>query len=109
MLQDKGWTGWLTWPKEIELFLAPPPGDYALKNWDLKSAEMIQAVREIATTAQYWEDLSVHFSEENHADVATQDNISCVKSICKAYYKTAEMFHLTLLQSRSWKTNHSNP
>ena len=83
MLQDKATVGWLTWPKEIELFLAPPSGDYVLKNWDSKSAEMVDAVREITTSTKYWEELSVHFAEENQSDVATQDNISSVKSICK--------------------------
>ena len=47
---------------------------------------MISAVREIATSEEYWKSLSSHFAEENHANVATQDDISCVKSLCQPVY-----------------------
>ena len=45
---------------------------------------MNNAVREIATSEAFWKALGGFFAEENHADSATQDNISCIKSICKA-------------------------
>lgn len=31
----------------------------------------------------YWEQLAVYYSEENHETNITQDNVSCVKSICE--------------------------
>ena len=82
LLQDKAPEGWLAWPKTPDLFLAAPAGDSMFKPWETASQGMVTAVREVALTKEYWTKLSGHFAEENHADVATQDNISCVKSIC---------------------------
>ena len=36
--------------------------------------------------SNYWKKLSNHFSEENNNEGVTQDNISCVKSICEDMY-----------------------
>lgn len=67
----------------MELFLAPPPDSSCFLPWDSVSQDMVTAVREVTTKETFWENLSNHFAEENHAEVTTQDNISCVKSICK--------------------------
>ncbi|KAI5124439.1 hypothetical protein M0805_008323 [Coniferiporia weirii] len=81
ILQDKAIAGWLAWPAHVELFLAAPLGESCLKPWEPASQEMIAAVRETVTTEKFWKTLSGYFAEENHADSAVQDNISCVKSI----------------------------
>lgn len=47
---------------------------------------MIKAVRDLTTSEEFWKALGGFFAEENHADSATQDNISCVKSICESSY-----------------------
>ncbi|KAL5535214.1 BLM3_1 [Sanghuangporus sanghuang] len=80
-LQDKTSVGWLTWPATVDFFLAAPPGQSAFKPWESASQEMISAVRKEVANKDFWKSLSKYYAEENHANVATQDNISCVKSI----------------------------
>lgn len=88
-LQDKVSVGWLTWPATVDLFLAAPPGQSSFKPWESAGQEMISAVRKEVTNKDFWESLSKYYSEENHANVATQDNISCVKSICAQLFSPA--------------------
>ena len=51
--------------------------------WEPASQEAVKAVRELATTKQFWEDLVTYYGEENHESTVVQDNIATVKSICK--------------------------
>ncbi|TDL28808.1 ARM repeat-containing protein [Rickenella mellea] len=81
ILQDKSDIGWLVWPEEIDMFLVPASEQSTFQPWESASSEGIVAVREIVTDPGYWQGIAIHFSEENHAEVTTQDNISCVKSI----------------------------
>lgn len=85
-LQDKAIVGWLSWPAHVELYLAAPSGKSSLLPWSPDSNEMIKAVRDLTTSEEFWKALGGFFAEENHADSATQDNISCVKSICESSY-----------------------
>ena len=83
-MQDKTIVGWLAWPAHIELYLVARLGKSSLRPWNPESDNMNDAVREIATSEAFWRALGSFFAKENHADSATQDNISCVKSICEA-------------------------
>ena len=51
--------------------------------WEAASQEAVKAVRELATTKQFWEDLVTYYGEENHESTVVQDNIATVKSICE--------------------------
>lgn len=63
--------------------MLPDPTESTFQPWESASEDAIQAVREIATNSQYWEDLSTYYAEENHETTIIQDNVSCVKSICR--------------------------
>ncbi|KAF8971515.1 hypothetical protein BDZ97DRAFT_1913988 [Flammula alnicola] len=78
---DKNPPGWLVWDKSISLYISPHPTESTFQPWESASADAIQAVREITTDPEYWENLSTYYSEENHETTIIQDNVSCVKSI----------------------------
>jgi proteasome activator subunit 4 len=63
-------------PKSVEGSVFEP--------WDSSSKENINVYREVADDPNFWEKLSKHFSSENHAEVITQDHVSCIKSIRKS-------------------------
>ena len=104
-LQDKAIVGWLAWPAHVELYLAAPPGKSSLLPWDPQSKGMNEIVRDIALTEAFWKALSGFFAEENHADSATQDNISCVKSICTLKWYFLPILSDFFSQSNFWKKN----
>ncbi len=79
---DKNPPGWLVWNKTVALYELPHKSNSTFQPWDSASEDAIDAVREIATDPQYWENLSLYYSEENHETTIIQDNVSCVKSIC---------------------------
>lgn len=83
MLRDKIKSGWIAWSRTIDCFLAPHSTDPTFPEWDKNSSDALSTLRDIATKPDFWNKLSVHYSSENHSDVITQDNVSCVKSICK--------------------------
>ena len=85
ILQDKGSVGWLTWPKSVERFKVAAAGKSPFLPWEERSQEMLAAVQEAAGSEDYWKKLTKYFAEENHANVATQDNISCAKSLCRPF------------------------
>ncbi|KAF8887958.1 hypothetical protein CPB84DRAFT_1816581 [Gymnopilus junonius] len=81
LLYDKDPPGWLVWNKIISLYALPHTTKSTFQPWESDSTDAIQAVSEITTDSEFWEDLSVYYSEENHETSITQDNVSCVKSI----------------------------
>ena len=82
-LQDKAVGGWLVWPNVVDRFRIPDAEKSEFKPWNAPSEATIKSIREAVNKNDFWKDLAGHFSEENHATVITQDNVSCVKSICK--------------------------
>ncbi|KAH9947692.1 hypothetical protein B0H21DRAFT_737636 [Amylocystis lapponica] len=81
LLCDKIDSGWLVWKDATSCFLPPHPSEPTFQPWDQGSGEAIATLRSVATDPSYWEKLSTHFAAENHTDVISQDNASCVKSI----------------------------
>ncbi|KAF9472467.1 hypothetical protein BDN70DRAFT_886944 [Pholiota conissans] len=78
---DKNPPGWLVWNNSIALYMQPHSSESTFQPWESASEDAIQAVREITTGSEYWENLSTYYSEENHETTIIQDNVSCVKSI----------------------------
>jgi proteasome activator subunit 4 len=79
---DKTPQGWLAWSHELELYHLAQPTSSTFLPWEKGSAAAVASVREVVTNPSFWTNLSERLSEENHQDVITQDNVSCVKSIC---------------------------
>jgi proteasome activator subunit 4 len=84
ILCDKIPHGWLAWSNELELYRLPHPTQSTFLPWEKPSEAAVASVREVVMKPSYWKKLSTHLAEENHQVVVTQDNMSCVKSICKA-------------------------
>jgi len=82
MLYDKDPPGWLVWNQTISLYTLPDPEKPTFQPWEQASEEVIETVRDITTEKDYWENIALYYSEENHETSITQDNVSCVKSIC---------------------------
>ncbi|KDQ54765.1 hypothetical protein JAAARDRAFT_71570 [Jaapia argillacea MUCL 33604] len=80
-LCDKITSGWLVWRDTNDVFLLPPKPVGAFQSWDPTSRETLTAMREVVKESTFWTKLSTHFSMENHQEVISQDNVSCVKSI----------------------------
>jgi proteasome activator subunit 4 len=80
---DKTIQGWLAWSDDLQLY-RQPDSTRSTFVWEKPSQAAIASVREVVTESSFWKKLSTHFAEENHQVVVTQDNISCVKSICKS-------------------------
>jgi proteasome activator subunit 4 len=78
---DKLPQGWLAWGDELELYRLAQPTSSTFLPWEKASAAAVASVREVVTDSSFWTNLSERLSEENHQDVITQDNVSCVKSI----------------------------
>ncbi|KAI0961190.1 hypothetical protein AcV7_000358 [Taiwanofungus camphoratus] len=81
LLHDKIYGGWLAWTKTNDSFLAPDPIKSTYQPWDDASEDAVNTIRTIVTSPAFWEKLATHYSAENHSDVISQDNASCVKSI----------------------------
>ncbi|TFK76829.1 hypothetical protein BDN72DRAFT_890635 [Pluteus cervinus] len=81
LLLDGNPPGWLTCNSEFTLYALPDETKPTFGPWEAASQEAVDAIREMVTDPEFWEELSGHFSEENHEEVITQDNVSCVKSI----------------------------
>ena len=62
-----------------------PPDDTTstFAPWDESSQDAIDILRQAVNTSSFWESLSTYYSEENHETAIIQDDVSCVKSICK--------------------------
>ena len=84
MFCDKSLQGWLAWSDEQELYHVPHPTRSTFLPWEKASEAAIASVRDVVTDSSFWKQLSGHFAEETHEVVVTQDNISCVKSICES-------------------------
>jgi proteasome activator subunit 4 len=69
------------WQETVSLYLSPHSSKSTFEPWEA-SEDVVQAIREVTTAPGYWENLSTYFSEENHETYISQDNVSCVKSIC---------------------------
>ncbi|KAG1755021.1 uncharacterized protein EDB91DRAFT_1096855 [Suillus paluster] len=72
--------GWLAWSGTLTTH-KPPHGLKSTFEWESSSAEAVSCLREVTVNADFWQNLSGHFAEENHETVVVQDHISCVKSI----------------------------
>lgn len=92
--------GWLTWPKTLSVYKPPDSIKSTFQPWDSASAAAIEAVRKLATDPTFWKALSTYYSEENHEESITQDNVSVVKSLCKVIYHIIfiEMTHFIVVQ-----------
>lgn len=80
---DKNPPGWLVWNDTVSLYTLPQTSRSTFQPWEQASADAVQAVREVTTDPEYWENMSMYYSEENHETTIIQDNVSFVKSICK--------------------------
>ncbi|KAF9056646.1 hypothetical protein BJ165DRAFT_1522537 [Panaeolus papilionaceus] len=78
---DKNPPGWLVWRSTINLYDVPHASKSTFQPWTGALDETIEAVRRTVTVKEFWEDVAVYYSEENHETTMTQDNVSCVKSI----------------------------
>jgi hypothetical protein len=67
----------------LDLFVVPTDDAVLANSWDASSQENLAVYRELATDPAFWKSLSKHFTAENHAEVISQDHVSCVKSICE--------------------------
>lgn len=80
---DKTTQGWLAWSDELELYRQPHPTRSTFLPWEKPSEAAVASARDVVTESTFWKKLSTHFAEENNEVVVSQDNMSCVKSICK--------------------------
>ncbi|KAJ3490476.1 hypothetical protein NLI96_g1377 [Meripilus lineatus] len=80
-LRDRVNSGWLSWRKTYNAYLAPDPEKYPFPHADQASEEAVGVIREIAQKESFWKELKTHYSSENNAEVIVQDDVSCVKSI----------------------------
>jgi proteasome activator subunit 4 len=82
MLCEKPTSGWVAWGKKVSLFLAPDETKSTFQPWAESCLDNIAVYREVAKDPAFWQKLSKHYASENHAEVITQDHVSCIKSIC---------------------------
>lgn len=71
------------WQETVSLYLSPHSSKSTFEPWEAASQDAVQAIREMTTDPEYWENISTYYSEENHETTMTQDNVSCIKSICE--------------------------
>ena len=71
------------WNDTVSLYTLPQTSRSTFQPWEQASADAVQAVREVTTDPEYWENMSMYYSEENDETTIIQDNVSFVKSICK--------------------------
>jgi proteasome activator subunit 4 len=83
VLCEKITSGWLAWAPTIDLFTVPQGSSSLVNAWDVSQGDCIAVYRKQAADPDFWKALAKHFSAENHAEVISQDHVSCVKSICK--------------------------
>jgi proteasome activator subunit 4 len=83
IFSERALEGWLAWKDTISLYKPAHPTKSTFQPWDIASEDVVKAVREFAVDTSFWKTLSGRYSEENHESVIVQDNVSCVKSICK--------------------------
>lgn len=83
--------GWLAWGKTISLYKLPHPKVSTFQPWDKESEDAIAAVRSVVNKGSFWKELSTYYAEENQALEITQDNVSCVKSICKLHCQSSHI------------------
>lgn len=75
--------------------MLPSPTSSTFMPWENDSEAAVASVRAVVTDASFWKKLSSRYAEENHEVSVTQDNISCVKSICR--FKFALVFMTKVL------------
>lgn len=93
ILRDRINSGWLSWRKTYDAYLTPDFDKYPFPHGDEASKEAVAVVREVAHKASFWKELSTHYSSENNAEVIVQDDVSCVKSICKPFAQSESAIH----------------
>jgi proteasome activator subunit 4 len=79
---DKGPAGWLVTDGTLSGYSVPDEFRSTFQPWEAASQGAVDVVRRATTQEAFWKKLSGRYSEENHQTTVTQDNISCVKSIC---------------------------
>ena len=53
--------------------------------WEKASENVVESIRSMVTDSLFWKELTKYYAEESDTEtdeVVTQDNASCVKSIC---------------------------
>jgi len=71
------------WNDTVSLYTLPHASRSTFQPWEPRSADAVQAIREITTDPEYWVNMSTYYSEENQETTIIQDNVSVVKSVCK--------------------------
>jgi proteasome activator subunit 4 len=82
MLCEKIKSGWLAWAPSMELFVVPQGMASLEDSWESSHRNNVTIYKEHAADPKFWKALAKHFTAENHAQVISQDHVSCVKSIC---------------------------
>jgi len=88
ILCDGSPPGWLAWDGAVSLYMPPDDTTSTFAPWDQSSQDAIDILRQVVNTPSFWESLSTYYSEENHETAIIQDDVSCVKSICKYMPRT---------------------
>jgi proteasome activator subunit 4 len=73
----------LAWKSTLDLFEPPDQSKSTFQPWERDSDAVVESIRNTVLDESFWKSLSKYYSEENHEVYITQDNASCVKSICK--------------------------
>lgn len=67
----------------MDSFLVPDETKSTFQPWNPDCDEVVSTFRTVAKDPSFWKKLSTHYSAENNSDAILQDNLCCVKSICK--------------------------
>jgi hypothetical protein len=67
----------------MDLFLAPPREKSSFSPWKRGDHTTIETLRATVVNVDFWTKLMNHLWEENGANSVSNDNIACIKSICK--------------------------
>jgi len=77
--------GWLAWKATMTLYKPPHPSKSTFQPSEKASDNVVTSVQAVVKDTFFWRELAKYYSEESDAEVVevvTQDNASCVKSIC---------------------------
>lgn len=80
-LLDKNPPGWIACGNKIDFYMPADDRKSTFLPWEASSEPAVEIIQSIVLSDDFWEKLSGHYSEENHEDTVTQDNVSFIKSI----------------------------
>jgi proteasome activator subunit 4 len=81
----------LAWKDTVALYKLPQSSESTFQPWEKASENVVTSIRAMVKDAFFWEELAKYYSEESDAEVVevvTQDNASCVKSICRSHFRS---------------------